>query len=267
MVSPVSGERSVMALKKQPLPLSIKELKVLQFIEQFMHEQTVAPTYQQIKDNFGFASFNSVQRYLKQLQEKNYVHIPGGNQKRALQVLYPSRSISNLLAVMPVESQQQSPPTPKKEAPLGGPPPTPGESLSLPLLGRVAAGVPIEAFTDNEFVDVPASLVRNPAKTFALIVQGRSMVEDGILDGDVIFVQKQSYANNGDTVVAMVSNQATVKRFYLHAEVIHKNPQSHTHLSRPQVELRPANSTMQSMWYPAPQVDIQGIVVGLIRRF
>ncbi|MBX3020969.1 MAG: transcriptional repressor LexA [Bdellovibrionales bacterium] len=262
--------------KQQPLPLSLKELRVLEFIEQFVEGHAVAPTYQEIKEHFGFASFNSVQRYLKQLQDKNYIRIPGGNQKRALQILHSSRSLSNLLATIP--SSVKTPTTHpasiqpnKKEASFAEKSPPQRESLSLPLLGRVAAGLPIEAFTDNEFVEVPSHLVRNAAKTFALIVQGQSMIEDGILDGDIIFVQKQSYANNGETIVAMVNNQATVKRFYLHrngrGSDIHINPQSHAHPSEQQVELRPANSTMESMWYAPYHVDIQGIVVGLIRRF
>ena len=78
--------------KKKPQPLTMKELKVLEFVEGFMQEQSVAPTFQEIKEHFGFASFNSVQRYLKQLQDKNYIFIPPGNQKRALQVLHSSRS-------------------------------------------------------------------------------------------------------------------------------------------------------------------------------
>jgi len=255
-----------MAPKKQPQPLSLKELRVLEFIEQFMEENTVSPTYQEIREHFGFASFNSVQRYLKQLQDKNYIHIPGGNQKRALQVLHTARSLRPSPPpplITALTNTTQNPTQPKKETPHGV------ESLSLPLLGRVAAGTPIEAFTDNEFVEVPATLIRNPAKTFALVVQGQSMIEDGILDGDIIFVQKQTYANNGETVVAMVNNQATVKRFYLHRKSdLHNNPQIHAHsASDQQVELRPANSTMQSMWHPPSHVDIQGIVVGLVRRF
>src|SRR3954468_5407718 len=109
-----------MAPKKlPPLPLSIKELKVLEFIEQFVEGRAVAPTYQEIKEHFGFASFNSVQRYLKQLQEKNYIHIPGGNQKRALQVLHSSRSISNLLAIpSALTTQYPSPSQLKERAPL-----------------------------------------------------------------------------------------------------------------------------------------------------
>jgi len=269
-----------MAPRKKPLPLTLKELNVLEFIENFMLDQGVAPTYQEIRDYFGFASLNSVQRYLKQLQEKNYIYIPGGNQKRALQILHSSKSISNLLSNQMVDSAMNIPTTQnpvlsqtlKKEAPLESMSPPLVESLSLPLLGRVAAGAPIEAFTHDEHINVPASMIRNPAKTFALIVQGQSMIEDGILDGDVIFVQKQTYASNGETIVAMVNNQATVKRFYLHSSSsrnpdVHSNPQSDAHSEGKQVELRPANSTMKSMWHPPSMVDIQGIVVGLIRRF
>src|SRR3954468_21339339 len=124
--------------KKKPQPLTMKELKVLEFVEGFMQEQSVAPTFQEIKEHFGFASFNSVQRYLKQLQDKNYIYIPGGNQKRAMQVLHSSRSISNLLADrmsdLPTYSTTQFPfPTqPKKEAPpKGESPPPQAESLSL----------------------------------------------------------------------------------------------------------------------------------------
>lgn len=263
-----------MKASKQPKPLSHKELRVLEFIEQFMQSEFVAPTYNEIREHFGFASLNSVQRYLKQLQDKNYIHLPGDNQKRALTILHSSRSVSNLLmdrmsdlAAIPT-SQFPSQTQPKKEIPQASFPPS-VESLSLPILGRVAAGSPIEAFTHDEHVEVPASLVRNPAKTFALIVQGQSMIEDGILDGDIIFVQKQSYANNGETVVAMVNNQATVKRFYLHKDKlttkdIHSNPQDHAQES--QIELRPANAAMDSMWFSPQLVHVQGVVVGLIRR-
>lgn len=286
-----------MAPRKKPMPLTLKELNVLEFIEMYMLDQGVAPTFQQICDYFGFASLNSAQRYLKQLQEKNYIFIPGGNQKRAMQVLHSSKSISNLLSnrmvsgeLLSRDSSDDSAATTnqnpvlsqilKKGAPLESLSPPPAESLSLPLLGRVAAGAPIEAFTHDEQITVPSSMIRNPSKTFALVVQGQSMIEDGIFDGDVIFVQKQTYASNGETVVAMVNNQATVKRFYLHKRSdqhdkrsdakndIHTNPQSDAHSAESkQVELRPANATMQSMWHPPSVVDIQGIVVGLIRRF
>src|SRR5262249_7920913 len=151
----------------KPQPLSLKELKVLEFIEAFMQEQAVAPTYQQIKEHFGFASFNSVQRYLKQLQDKNYIYIPGGNQKRALQVLHSSRSLSNLLtdrmvdpAALATNQQypfptQQKKGSPSRAADISMVSSTSGaDSLSLPILGRVAAGLPIESFLHDEHIDV-----------------------------------------------------------------------------------------------------------------
>src|SRR5665213_2474262 len=125
-----------------------------------MQGQSVAPTFHEIKEHFGFASFNSVQRYLKQLQDKNYISIPGGNQKRALQVLHSSRSLSNLLADRIIDSpaisttQYPFPTQQKKEIPsMAGSPPSQVESLSLPILGRVAAGSPIEAFLNDEHID------------------------------------------------------------------------------------------------------------------
>ncbi|MEO0336895.1 MAG: S24 family peptidase, partial [Pseudomonadota bacterium] len=137
----------------------------------------------------------------------------------------------------------------------------------------VAAGLPLEALEHDEFVDAPPTLIRNPEKTFALRVEGQSMIEDGILDGDIIFVQEQNTASNGDTIFAMVENEATVKRFYVHKrKVINSDPQGFTHQEssssdqEPKVELRPANSSMQSMWFDPRAVSIRGIVVGLLRK-
>lgn len=276
-----------MATQNKPLrPLTLKEKKVLEFVEEFIGIQGIAPSYKEIKDHFGFASFNSVQRYLKQLQNKDYIYIPPGNQKRAITVLQPSQAIQNFmnaeaptLASMSVNNPTTQSPffstqqLMTKEASPWSPPVA--ESLSVPLLGRVAAGSPIEAFEYNEYIDVPPSMIRNPEKTFALRVEGQSMIEDGILDGDILFVQRQERASNGETVVAVVDNEATVKRFYAHSEnkkVINKNSQSNAHLRKkqlqqtPLVELRPANSSMESFWFQPDEVNIQGVVVGLIRR-
>jgi repressor LexA len=256
----------------RPLPLTAKEKEVLEFIEGFVQGRGIAPTFQEIKANFGFASFNSVQRYLKQLEEKNYLLIPGDNRKRAIRLLHSSNSYANLLRM----SSATTNPNTNQKGHLGereSSPPLKGDPfpfdkgghLSLPLLGRVAAGTPIEAFLNEEFVDVPSTLIRYPAKTFALVVQGESMIEDGILDGDLIFVQKQSYAGNGQTVVATMNNQATVKRFYLHPKKdIHNDPQSNP--QQPMVELRPANTQMKSLWIEPDRIAIQGIVVALLRR-
>lgn len=229
-----------------PQPLSPKEKMVLEFLEMYIREHGYSPTYQEICQHFGFASFNSVQRYLKQLDTKGYIRLPWSNQKRAITLLKPASALQDAIEELQGETRSKL----KQNS-------TSSESFSLPLLGRVAAGAPIEALDHDEFIDVPASLVRHADRTYALRVQGQSMIEDGILDGDVILVQKQSTASNGEIVVATVGDEATVKRFYLHRSDKRDKP----------IELRPANSSMSSMWYSADEVQIRGVVVGLIRRF
>ncbi len=229
---------------KQPLPLTEKEKTVLEFIESEIAQNGVSPSYQEIRDHFGFASFNSVQNYLKQLSQKGYIQL-ALNQKRAIQLLHSSMAVQQNLP-----SKSGSPRSSFLRTPGGR-----EEILTLPLLGKVAAGSPIEAFEHDEFVQVPPDMIRNPSKSYALKVSGSSMIEDGIFDGDLILVQKQNSASNGEIIVASIENESTVKRFYLQ-----NKPEK-------MIELRPANSTMKSMWYEPDKVDIQGVVVGLIRRF
>jgi repressor LexA len=228
-----------------PRPLSPKEKNVLEFLELYMRENGVSPTYQEICQHFGFASYNSVQRYLKQLESKGYIKLPWANQKRAITLLRPSNALQSTAGSAPSSSNASN----------VIPAIMPAESISLPLLGGVAAGLPIEAHEHDEFIDVPSSLVRRPDRTFALRVQGQSMIEDGILDGDVILVQRQTTAVNGEIVVAVIGEEATVKRFYVHRG------------EERSIELRPANSTMTSMWFAPDEVEIRGVVVSLIRKF
>lgn len=228
-------------------PLTEKEKAVLEMIEISLAERGVSPSYQEIKDHFGFASFNSVQNYLKQLSNKGYIQIPS-HQKRAIQVLSPSHSVQSAMKAQ--RAQAPSSLSTRSSGP---------EAIELPLLGKVAAGLPLESFDHDEYVDVPASLVRNPGKTFALKVSGSSMIDDGIHDGDILLVQKQTTASNGEIVVASVENESTVKRFFIR--------DSDDSSSGKVIELKPANATMKSMWYPPQVVKIQGIVVGLVRKF
>lgn len=222
-----------------PLPLTAKEKAFLEFIEGFQKSSGLCPSYQEIRDHFGFASFNSVQNYLKQLTRKGYIR-SHANQKRAIQIINSTTTVAGPSRTSLLQSKE--------------------EVLSLPLLGAVAAGLPIEAHKHDEFVSAPASLVRQPHRTFALVVQGDSMINEGILSGDTVLVQQQNYAANGDIVVAMVNNEATLKRFYLQPP-----PRgSHDELM---VELRPANEHLQSMWFSPHEVDIQGVLVALLRKF
>lgn len=215
-------------------PLTPKEKMVLEFVELYVLENGVAPTYQEVSTHFGFASLNSVQNYFRQLESKGYIRLAGGNQKRALTLLHPASSFQD--AVVEKTNRNTRP-----------------EGVSLPLLGKVAAGSPIEALAHDEFIDVPASLVQHADRTYALRVQGQSMIDDGIFDGDVILVQKQSTAVNGEIVVAMIEDEATVKRFYRH--------------NKDSIELRPANASMDPMYFRKDDVKIRGVVVGLIRKF
>jgi repressor LexA len=261
--------KTIVKINKPLPPLTIKEKSVLEFIEHSLLGTGVSPSYQEIKDHFGLASFNSVQNYLKQLTAKGYVAIPQ-NQKRAIQVLRSAQTVQDRMAAQKEVAAQQISMTGSPRAQLLQ---ARDEILSLPLLGKVAAGQPIEALTHDEFVDVPPSMVRNATKTFALRIQGQSMIEDGIYDGDLILVQKQDTASNGDTVVATVDDEATVKHMYLHStrDLKTKNLLSQVPEelmgNEKVLELRPANSSMKSMWYHPKAVQIRGIVVGLMRKF
>jgi repressor LexA len=266
-----------------PLPLSLKEKNVLEFLEQYLAHKGVSPTYQEICRHFGFASYNSVQRYLKQLEVKGYIRLPWANQKRAITLLHPASTLQS--AVLGSRSSDDDDESVPRESLT--PAILPTEALSLPLLGRVAAGAPIEAVEHDEFIEVPASLVRHADRTYALRVQGQSMIDDGILDGDVILVQRQNTASNGEIVVAMIGEEATVKRFYSHRGAKNVPPEAIEAVFERMglntgddddgggqdravdrlIELRPANSTMSPMWFDPSEIQVRGVVVGLIRRF
>ena len=125
------------------------------------------------------------------------------------------------------------------------------QKTEIPMAGLVAAGTPIEPVPQSELVDVPPSMFRD-GNSFALKVKGDSMKDEGILPGDLVVVQKQETAKNGQTVVALVNREATIKRYF----------KKGTH-----IELHPANETMQPILvHPSDEFQIQGIVIGVIRH-
>ena len=201
-----------------------KQKHVLDFILEFQKEHGYAPSQQEIAGHFGYRSLGTVQNYLVRLEREGHLS-KTLNARRGLQIVPP--------------------PTP----PLFRP------AMTLPLLGRVAAGRPIEAIEDRDEFEVPPSMVPK-GDNYVLQVVGDSMIEDGILDGDYVIVNKRERANNGQTVVAMVNNHATVKRYYRKGD---------------RVELRPANSEFKSLVIES-LVDasfdfrIEGVVVGVIRH-
>lgn len=127
------------------------------------------------------------------------------------------------------------------------------EYVEVPLLGQIAAGQPIEAVLDDQTVSVPRDMVRGDKRFYALRVRGESMIDEHILDGDLVVVQSAADAANGDTVVALVlGSTATLKKYYRNGR---------------EIRLQPANENMQPILLNEEDVRVQGIVVGLIRRY
>ncbi len=242
----------------QPLPsLTAKEKSVLQFIEAELVSKGISPSYQEICDHFGFASFNSVQNYLKQLTAKGYVAI-NPNQKRAIQLLHSAQDFhQNLIERLQVTAEPSRGSLSHQSSPRFSENDKHAKVLPIPFLGRVAAGAPIERVNENEFIEIPLNLVKNSKDLFALRVEGDSMIDEGIFDGDTLVVQSTKVARDGDLVVASIDQEATVKRFFNKLKVADSKS----------IELRPANKRLTSMWYHPSQVEIKGLVKALLRSY
>ncbi len=196
--------------------LTDKQKKVYDFIQYFIEKQGTSPSYEEIRRDLGVNSLNAVFKHLKQLEKKGFLQSPWENQKRALQLL-----------------------------------PLAPKGVRIPLFGRVAAGKPIEPVETPDEVEVPEWLLSN-GETFALTVEGRSMLDDGIREGDMLVVKKQEHAENGQTVVALVDGEATVKRLFF------KNNM---------VTLKPANRKFAPLVVNAERVKVIGVIVGLYRKY
>ncbi len=195
--------------------LTKRQKEILDYIRDYRESNGISPTQREIREHFRLSSFGTVQKHLKRLEEKGAL----------LREWNRSRGIS------PAET---------KAAPR-----------EVPLLGAVAAGHPIEPFPDAETIEVPSSLLGR-GEHFVLRVRGDSMVEDGIRDGDYVVVAKRPAAQNGQTVVALVRGEATLKRYYAEGA---------------KVRLQPANASMKPLTVDARDVIVQGIVTGLIRNY
>jgi len=201
--------------------LTPKQIQVLHFIQNFWNENGYAPTQSEIAKNFGFQSLGTVQNYLVRLQKQGVLE-KTWNGKRQLRLVARN---------------------------------TTKESTELPLLGEVAAGRPIEAIERPDTFEVPSSMLRK-GEHYVLRVKGDSMVGDGILEGDYIVVCRKNSAVNGETVVALLGNDVTVKRYYL------KNKRVELHSSNPAYRPIVVDKDKARRGFA-----IEGIVVGVIRKF
>jgi repressor LexA len=202
------------------MALTRRQREILDHLSDFIAEHGYAPSFEEIAANFGYASLATVHEHLSNLERKGYIR----------KAYNESRSVE----LVPME----------KDA----------GAVELPLLGAVAAGLPIEAVVDSETVAVPRDMVPRNRENYVLRVRGDSMIDEQIRDGDYIVVSAQPTAEDGEMVVALVGGEsATVKKLYRE--------------SGNRIRLQPANAAMQPIMVDADDVLVQGIVVGVIRKF
>ena len=200
------------------MALTKRQREILNYIESFLENYGYSPSFEEIASFFGYSSLATVHEHLSNLERKGYLR-KNYNKSRSLE-LVPSEGT---LAV------------------------------DLPLLGTVAAGLPIEAIEEQETVSIPHDMLR-PGNNYVLRVRGDSMVDEQIRDGDFIVVNSRQSAENGEMVVALVDgDSATVKKYYREG--------------RGKIRLQPANALMEPMFFDEAQVRVQGVVVAVIRRY
>jgi repressor LexA len=202
------------------MPLTKRQKEILNFVEEFVVENGYPPSFEEIARNFGYTSLATVHEHLENLRSKGYIR--------------KSYNASRSIEVVPGDGRVSA--------------------IELPLMGTVAAGVPIEAIEEQETIAVPEDMVGRGGRHYVLRVRGDSMIEEQIRDGDYVIVNSRNTAENGEMVVALVQGEsATVKKFYRERGE--------------QVRLQPANASMAPMYFPSHDVTVQGIVVGVIRRY
>lgn len=195
--------------------LTSSQHKALNFIREYISRNGYSPSFADIANGLGIKSRGVVHRYVHALANAGYIEISSGR-KRSIKL---------------TEDEPEN---------------------TLPLLGRIAAGQPIEAIADLDRIDLGTEL--GGKDRYALKVKGDSMIDAGILDGDIVVIKHQLTARNGDIVVALIDdNETTLKRF--------------RQLDDQHVQLTPENSSMEPMIYPLSQVKIQGVVVGQFRTY
>lgn len=213
--------------------LTDRQQEILDFISQSISERGYPPTLREIGTHFGIRSTNGVNDHLRALEKKGHLQ----------------REDLKSRALRPVAAAGQGRAGGRERDD------TRADIVEIPLVGRVAAGVPLLAVENvQDTVQVDRFFIGQTREVFALRVKGDSMIEDGIFDGDFIFVRKQLQANRGDTVVAMINDEATVKRYYPEGDSI---------------RFQPANASMQPIYVKKREfksVNIIGVVIGVYRK-
>jgi repressor LexA len=234
--------------------LTKKQYELLLFIDNRLKDTGVSPSFDEMKDALGLRSKSGIHRLMTGLEERGFVRrLP--HRARALEVLRLPENITGQIRGVPRRASEGfAPNVIKGDFKLPGHPATPGSQVvPLPLYGKIAAGTPIAALRDHSrTIEVPSVLL-GKGDHYALEVEGDSMVEAGILDGDTIIIQRTETADSGTIVVALVDNEeVTLKR-------LRRRGQS--------IALEPANSAYETRICGPDQVKVQGRLIGLLRRY
>jgi len=212
--------------------LTRKQSELLTYLSDHMQQHDVPPSFDEMRDALGLASKSGVHRLVSGLEERGYIRRLA-NRARAIEILKPVTVAAGGVVTRAVE--------------------TASNLVSLPLLGRIAAGTPIEALSDpTNHLEIPASMIGS-GEHFALEIVGDSMVGAGILDGDTVVIQRAETARHGEIVVALINQQeATLK----------------TLLKEPgRVGLEAANPRYETRYFSTGEVEVQGKLAGLIRNY
>ena len=212
--------------------LTRKQSELWTYLSDHMQQHDVPPSFDEMRDALGLASKSGVHRLVSGLEERGYIRRLA-NRARAIEILKPLSAAAGGVVTRAVE--------------------TASNLVSLPLLGRIAAGTPIEALSDpTNHLEIPASMVGS-GEHFALEIVGDSMVGAGILDGDTVVIQRAETARHGEIVVALINQQeATLK----------------TLLKEPgRVGLEAANPRYETRYFSTGEVEVQGKLAGLIRNY
>ncbi len=233
--------------------LTRKQYELLVFINQRLAESGISPSFDEMKDALGLRSKSGIHRLITGLEERGFIRrLP--HRARALEVLRLPENMAPPARPAHAAADGFAPNVIQGDFTLpGAVVPTDSEAVHLPLYGRIAAGTPLEALRDHSVtVDVPASML-GTGEHYALEVDGDSMIDAGIHDGDTVVIQRCDTADNGSIVVALVdNNEVTLKR-------LRRKGQS--------VALEPANKAFETRIFGPDRVKLQGRLVGLIRKY
>ena len=212
--------------------LTRKQRELLMFLEERISQSGVTPSFEEMKQKVGLKSKSGIHRLISALEDRGFIK----------KLPFKARAIE----ILKLPNIKQRPLDEKTEI-------IDNQVVELPIVGRIAAGLPIEAIESGENTFYVPKVLAKGSDSFILEVKGDSMIDAGINDGDFAIIKKQNTANNGDIAVALTNeNEATLKRFRKRGNTI---------------ALEAANELFETRIYSAGQINIQGILIGLIRRY